>query len=100
METKYTFKKSGLHIGIALIVAFILALSMSQIAKAATLTSAALQLGDSRPSETGSYTLSADGFTTGSTIGCIEVDLGASNDGTGAIPGLDTSSSTFGRSEE
>lgn len=96
METKYTFKKSGLHIGIALIVAFILALSMSQIAKAATLTGAALQLGDSRPSETGSYTLTADGFTTGSTIGCIEVDLGASNDGTGAIPGIDTSSSTFG----
>jgi hypothetical protein len=62
---------------------------------AATLTNASLTLGDSRPSQTSNYTVTANGLTTGSTIGCIEVDLGTASDGTGAISGLSTSSSAF-----
>lgn len=69
--------------------------SLSFTAYAATLTSASLRLGDSRPSQTTSYTIGATGFSTGQTIGCIEIDLGSSVDGTGAISGLNTGSSTF-----
>lgn len=69
--------------------------STSLGAFAATLTSASLRLGDARISQVSQYTLSASGFTTGSTIGCIEVDLGSAVDGTGTITGLNTGSSTF-----
>lgn len=62
---------------------------------AATLTSASLSLSDSRISQTSQYTLTASGWTTAQTIGCIEVDLGTASDGTGAVPGLNTASSTF-----
>lgn len=73
----------------------ILALTVTQLVYAAGLTSASLGLGDSRPSQIGQYTMTASGFTTATTIGCIELDLGTANDGTGAIAGLDTSASTF-----
>jgi hypothetical protein len=75
--------------------ACILTLSVTPIAQAAALTSASLGLGDSRPSQVNQYTMTASGFTTGTTIGCIEVDLGTASDGTGTIAGLDTSASTF-----
>lgn len=64
---------------------------------AATLTSASLQLSDSRPSATGvSYTLSADNFTGTSNIGCIIADLGTAVSGSGAISGMDTSTAAAG----
>jgi hypothetical protein len=74
---------------------FILALMAAQAVRAAGLTSASLGLGDSRPSQVGQYTMTASGLTVATTIGCIEVDLGTANDGTGSIAGLDTSASTF-----
>ena len=61
----------------------------------AALTSSSVQLSDPRPSATSQYTLSANGFDTGTNIGCIEVDLGSSADGTGSVTGLDTASSTL-----
>lgn len=71
-------------------------IAMAPSASAATLTSASLGLSDSRPSQSATqYTMTASGLTTGTTIGCIEVDLGTANDGTGSIAGLDTSASTF-----
>ncbi len=70
-------------------------LALATAPSASALTSASLGLGDSRPGQTGQYTMTASGFSTGTTIGCIEVDLGTASDGTGSISGLDTSSSTF-----
>lgn len=63
--------------------------------EAAALTTASLALGDSRPSQVAQYTMSAGGFSTGTTIGCIEVDMGTASDGTGSVAGLSTGSSTF-----
>ncbi|HSH18298.1 MAG TPA: hypothetical protein VK978_02860 [Candidatus Saccharimonadales bacterium] len=67
----------------------------SLAAYAATLTSASLRLQDPRVGRTSQYTLSANGFSTGTAIGCIEVDLGTAVDGTGAVTGLNTGNSTF-----
>lgn len=61
-------------------------------------TNSSLELGDSRPSETTSYTFDTSTMDTGTTINCIELDLGTAEDGTGAITGLDTSSSTLSSS--
>lgn len=69
--------------------------SFSFTAYAATLTSASVRLGDSRPGQTTTYTLGASGFSTGQTIGCIEMDFGSAVDGTGSIAGMNTASSTF-----
>jgi hypothetical protein len=69
--------------------------STSLAAYAATLTSASLGLSDARTTQTSQYTLTAGGWTTAQTIGCIEVDLGTAADGTGSIAGLSTASSTF-----
>ncbi len=63
---------------------------------AASLTSASLELGDSRTSTTSTYTVGASSFTTGTTIGCIEVALNDQADGAGAIPNaITTTSSTL-----
>lgn len=69
--------------------------STSLAAYAATLTSASLSMSDPRPSQTAQYTLTANGWSTGTTIGCIEMDLGTVSDGTGTITGLSTASSAF-----
>lgn len=69
--------------------------STSLAAYAATLTSASLRLGDARTSQATTYTLAASGFSTGTNIGCIEVDLGSAVDGSGSPAGLNTASSTF-----
>ncbi len=79
----------------AIIFAIVLAILPLTNVHAAALTSASLRLGDSRPSQTGQYTLSSSGFSTGTTIGCIELDMGTASDGTGSVTGLDTSASTF-----
>lgn len=68
---------------------------VSLSAYAATLTTASLGLQDSRINQVSQYTLTANGWSTGSTIGCIEVDLGSSSDGTGSVTGLSTASSTL-----
>lgn len=57
-------------------------------------TNASLTVGDSRPSETTTYTFDVSTLASTS-LQCIELDLGSADDGTGAITGLDTSSSTF-----
>lgn len=63
---------------------------------AATLTSASLNLSDSRISATSDYTFTASGFSTGgNTIGCIEVDLGTAANGTGDT-GANISGTTLG----
>lgn len=64
-------------------------------AQAAQLSAASLSLSDPRPSQTSTYTITASGFTTATNIGCIEVDLGSSSDGTGSPAGLNTASSAF-----
>jgi len=80
---------------IALAVTFSLILSLLPFqAATAAVTSPSLSLGDSRPTQTGQYTMTVSGLST-ATIGCIEVDLGTASDGTGSVSGLDTSASTF-----
>lgn len=60
-------------------------------------TSASLTLGDSRPGQTTTYTFAASTVASTS-LKCIEFDIGTSSDGTGAVTGLDTSSSTLSSS--
>ncbi len=63
---------------------------------AATLTSASVELGDSRTATTSTYAAAASGFTTGTSIFCMELVLNDSADGTGSIPNaITTTSSTL-----
>lgn len=63
---------------------------------AATLSSASVELSDSRTSTSSTYTVGASGFTTGTTIRCIEVVLNDQADGGGSIPSnITTTSSAF-----
>lgn len=63
---------------------------------AASITSASLELGDSRTSETSTYTVGGSSFTTGTTIRCVEVVLNDQADGGGSIPSnITTTSSTL-----
>lgn len=65
-------------------------------AYAASLTSASLELSDPRTGETADYTVTASGFTTGTSIQCIEVALNDQADGGGSVPSaIDTQSSTL-----
>lgn len=74
-----------------------LAFSNVALVSAANLDTASLALSDGRPSETGiTYTFDASGFTTGTNVGCIDVQLNDAADGTGSIPsGITTTSSTL-----
>ena len=72
----------------------VLSLSTTGSVIAAALTSASISLSDSRPSQTSSYTVAASGFTTGTSINCIQLDVGTSADGSGDA-GLDLSSITL-----
>lgn len=87
-------KRKNISLFLGVISSLVIALTPLQFAHAA-LSSTSLSLGDSRPSQTGQYTITSSGFNTGQTIGCIELDLGTAADGTGTVTGLDTSSSTF-----
>ena len=63
---------------------------------AATLTSVSVQLSDPRPSQTSDYLVTAGGFTTATSIYCIEVDLDTQADGGGSNPSnITTTSSTL-----
>ncbi len=63
---------------------------------AAPLSSGSVTLSDPRTDETSSYTITASGFTTATTIRCLEVVLNDQADGGGSIPtGITTTSSTF-----
>ncbi|MDX1765880.1 MAG: hypothetical protein R3313_02915 [Candidatus Saccharimonadales bacterium] len=62
---------------------------------AAALNTASISLGDPRTGETTTYTVAASGFTTATTIRCVEVDLDTQADGAGANPTSDTTSSTL-----
>jgi hypothetical protein len=67
---------------------------------AATLSDGRLLLSDPRPTQTGtSYTFSASGFTTGTSVRCIELALNDEADGSGSIPtGITTTGSTLSSS--
>lgn len=60
-------------------------------------TESSLLLDDSRPSQTTDYTFNTSTLA-GTSLQCIELDLGANSDGTGAITGLDTSGSSLSSS--
>jgi hypothetical protein len=63
---------------------------------AATLNTASLELSDPRSSQSSSYTVTASGFTTGTLIKCLEVDLDLQADGAGgAVTGINTASQSF-----
>ena len=63
------------------------------LADAATLTSASLTLSDSRPSQVASYTYNASGFTTGTTLKCIQIEFNTAADMSGSAPsGMTTTS--------
>lgn len=69
------------------------------IVSAAQVTSGSLTLGDPRPGQTTSYTFSASGFTTGTTIRCIQLRLNTAADGSGSVPtGVTTTGSTLSSS--
>lgn len=79
-----------------LLVASLLMPFFSAAAQAAILTAASVTLSDPRTTETSDYTIAAGGFTTGTTIRCIEVDLDTQADGAGANPNaITTTSSTL-----
>lgn len=78
----------------AVMVALVVALPF--VASAAHLTSGSLMLGDPRPSQTTNYTFSGSGFTTGTSIRCIQLQFAVNADGTGGVPtGLTTSGATL-----
>lgn len=63
---------------------------------AAALTSASLTLGDSRPSVVTSYTSQASGFTTATSLGCIQFQFAVNPDMTGGVPtGLTSTGATL-----
>ncbi len=63
---------------------------------AATITSGNLTLGDPRPGNTTTYTFSGSGFTTGTSIRCIQLRFANNADGTGGAPtGLTTTGATL-----
>ena len=65
-------------------------------AHAANLENASITLGDPRSSETSTYTLTADNYTTGTLIRCIEVNLNDAFDGSGLVPtGINTTLSSL-----
>jgi len=63
-------------------------------AYAASLGTASLTLSDPRPGQTATYTAQASGFSTGTNINCIQLDIGTASDGTGDA-GLDLSGVTL-----
>jgi hypothetical protein len=71
-------------------------------ANAANLFSAALTLSNPTPASSGvTYSLSADGFSTGTAIRCVEIRLNSSADGSGAVPtGIVTTSSSLDSSTD
>lgn len=97
MKLPITNNKRTMSRGLAVVSALVLTLTGVNFVSAAP-TSASLTLGDSRPSQTTSYTFDASTLNTGTTLRCIEVDLGANDDGTGAVTGLDTSGSVLSSS--
>ncbi len=69
------------------------------LADAATLTSASMTLSDSRPSQVASYTFNASGFTTATTLKCIQVEFNTAADMSGTTPsGMTTTSATLSSS--
>lgn len=86
-ENKY-FRMTSVGVALTLIVALLSTIRVD------ALSSSSLQLSDSRPSQTSSYTFSTSGLTTGTTIRCIQLDIGTSVDGTGDA-GLNLSSITL-----
>lgn len=67
-----------------LLVAAILVLSIVPVINLDALSSSTLLLSDSRPTQASvTYQFTSDGFTTGTAIQCIELDLGTNSDGTG-----------------
>ncbi len=72
---------------------------ISPLASAASLTSGSLLLTDPRTSTSSSYNFSAAGYSTGTTIRCINVALNDQTDGLGSAPaGITTTSSTLASS--
>jgi len=66
---------------------------------AAALTSASVELSDPRTSTSSDYTVSASGFTTGTSIQCVAVALNDQADGSGSVPtGITTTSSSLSSS--
>ena len=89
----------GTRLRTALVAVSAVAMVMGNIASAgaAALSSASVELSDPRPDQTSTYTVTASGFTTGTPIYCVEVDLDTQADGAGSnpTPASGTTSSTF-----
>ncbi len=87
-------------LSLSAITALLFWVALPAIAGAAVVSDGSLLLSDPRPNQTGvSYTFSASGFTTGTSIGCIQLELNTEADGSGTIPsGIDTQSSTINSS--
>ncbi len=79
---------------IALVVAFVIS-----TLHASALTNSSLTLSDPRPSQTGvTYTFDASGYTTGTTIRCIDVVLNTASDAGGSAAATTTSFALGGAS--
>jgi len=57
--------------------------TIGPVLRAGALSSSSLSLSDPRTSQTSTYTFDASGFTTATTINCIQLDIGTATDGTG-----------------
>jgi len=97
-EGKMTNNKSKIFARLS-VLTLALALFAPLAVNAATVTSGSLTLGDSRPSQSTSYTFSASGFTTGTQIRCVQLRLNTAADGSGTVPtGLTHAAATVGSS--
>jgi hypothetical protein len=86
------FLNAGLTMSV---VGSISVLSLAPVS-AAALTSASLTLGDSRPSIATSYTSQASGFTTATSLQCIQFQFNTAPDMTGSVPaGLTSTGATL-----
>lgn len=75
--------------------ALVLGLSSASTVFAASLSSASLTLSDPRTGVASDYTAAASGFTTATTINCIQLDIGTAVDGSGDA-GLTVTGATLG----
>jgi hypothetical protein len=73
-----------------ILTALLYALIYATPAFSATLTTASLTLGDPRTGETTSYTFLASGFSTGTVLECIQLELATTSAGGTPVTGIDT----------
>ncbi len=89
-KTKLIFRQNAFIAALLLVAAILL-----PAIQVGALTTSSLTLSDPRTSQTSEYTFASSGFTTATTINCIQLDIGTASDGSGDV-GLDLSGIALG----